>query len=125
MLSSWKSAANRLRREIIAIFLACRDPRTPWYARVLAVCLVAYAASPIDLIPDPIPLLGVLDDLILLPLGVLILRRLIPNHVMADCRRQAARISRLPRSRLGAAMVVVAWAAAVVLVVWWAVMWVK
>jgi uncharacterized membrane protein YkvA (DUF1232 family) len=70
--------------------LACRDSRTPWYAKLVVGLVVAYALSPIDLIPDPIPVLGYLDDLILLPLGILLSRKLIPADVMEHCRRQAS-----------------------------------
>jgi uncharacterized membrane protein YkvA (DUF1232 family) len=66
----WRTEARRLKREVYALYLACRDPRVPWYAKALAAGIVAYALSPIDLIPDFIPILGYLDDLILLPLGV-------------------------------------------------------
>lgn len=81
--------ARLLKTEMLALYLAYRDPRTPWYAKLLAGLVVAYAMSPIDLIPDPIPVLGYLDDLILLPIGILIARRLIPAEVMEDCRRRA------------------------------------
>jgi uncharacterized membrane protein YkvA (DUF1232 family) len=90
MLTEWKQRAKQLKREIHAVYLAMKDPRTPWYARALAAVIVGYAFSPIDLIPDPIPVLGYLDDLILLPLGVLLLVKLLPPEVMADCRAKAA-----------------------------------
>ena len=83
--------ARRLKREVRALYLAYRDPRTPWYGRMLAALVVAYALSPIDLIPDPIPVLGYLDDLILIPLGVALALRMIPREVMAECRAQAER----------------------------------
>ena len=85
----WKMGARRLKREVRALYLAYRDPRTPWYGRVLAALVVAYALSPIDLIPDPIPVLGYLDDLILIPLGVALALRMIPREVMAECRAHA------------------------------------
>jgi uncharacterized membrane protein YkvA (DUF1232 family) len=88
--ANWKQRAKQLKREIHAVYLAIKDPRTPWYARVLATVIVGYAFSPIDLIPDPIPVLGYLDDLILLPLGILLLVKLLPEEVMADCRATAA-----------------------------------
>ena len=68
---------------MLALYFAMRDPRVPWYAKALAGCIVAHAFSPIDLIPDPIPVLGYLDDLVLIPLGVLVVRHMIPGHVMA------------------------------------------
>ncbi len=102
-----------MKREVHAIGLACRDRRTPWYAKAIAACVVAYALSPLDLIPDPIPVLGHLDDLVLLPLGVLLVRSLIPPAVLADCRRLAALSAQQvhPHSRMVAAVVVAAWLA--------------
>ena len=88
-LGRWRNRVRELEREAYGLYLACRDPRCPWYARVLGVGVVAYALSPIDLIPDFIPVLGLLDDLILVPLGVLLVRRLIPAAVLVDARRQA------------------------------------
>ena len=87
--NQWKEWARALRREIWALYLAYRDPRTPWYAKLVAGLVAAYALSPIDLIPDPIPIVGYLDDLILLPLGVMLARKLIPSAVLEDCRRRA------------------------------------
>lgn len=84
-----KQQANRAKIEVYAIFLAYRDPRVPWYARALAACVAGYAFSPIDLIPDFIPLIGYLDDLILVPLGVWLVIKLIPKDVMAECRVKA------------------------------------
>jgi uncharacterized membrane protein YkvA (DUF1232 family) len=89
MLESWKRRAAQLKVETYAIWLAYKDPRVPWYARVFAGCVVAYAFSPIDLIPDPIPVLGYLDDLVLIPLGIALALRMIPPEVMADCREKA------------------------------------
>ena len=88
-VSAWRAWARRIKRDLFALYLAYRDPRTPWYARIVAACVVAYAFSPIDLIPDPIPILGYLDDLILVPLGILLAIRLIPAEVMAECRLEA------------------------------------
>jgi uncharacterized membrane protein YkvA (DUF1232 family) len=107
----WRAWARRLERDVYALYLACRDPRTPWVAKALAAGLVAYALSPIDLIPDFIPVLGYLDDLLILPLGVLLVGRLIPEAVMADCRERAERAvaARPPVSRAGAALVVAMW----------------
>jgi uncharacterized membrane protein YkvA (DUF1232 family) len=89
MLEGWKRRAAQLKVETYAIWLAYKDPRVPWYARVFAGCVVAYAFSPIDLIPDPIPVLGYLDDLVLIPLGIALALRMIPPEVMADCREKA------------------------------------
>ncbi len=85
----WKARARRLKAEVYALYLAYKDPRVPWYARLVAACVVGYAFSPIDLIPDPIPLLGYLDDLVLVPLGVALAIQLIPPRVLAECRQQA------------------------------------
>ena len=88
-LQAWKTAARRLKREVHTIYLAYRDPRVPWYARLFAGLVVAYAFSPIDLIPDPIPVIGYLDDLVLVPLGIALAMRMIPSEVMAECRERA------------------------------------
>ena len=87
--ASWKARALQLKAETYAIYLAYRDPRVPWHARLFAACVVGYAFSPIDLIPDFIPVLGYLDDLILIPLGITLALRMIPPEVMAECRQKA------------------------------------
>jgi uncharacterized membrane protein YkvA (DUF1232 family) len=117
----WKERAGRLKREVYAIYLAYRDPRVPWYARVFAACVVGYAFSPIDLIPDPIPVLGYLDDLILVPLGVALALKMIPPPVLAECRARASEVMAQgkPVNRVAAAVIVGVWlllAAAIVLV---------
>jgi len=100
-----------IKRELHAPYLVCRDPRTPWYAKALAAGVVAYAFSPIDLIPDFIPVLGALDDLIVVPLGVLVVRRMIPDALMSECRMRAERTLRHgePLSRMGAVIIVGLW----------------
>ncbi len=107
----WKQWARQLKTEVYAIYVAYRDPRTPWYARVFAACVVAYAFSPIDLIPDPIPVLGYLDDLILIPLGIKLALALIPAEVMAESRAKAREIIRQgkPVNRAAAVVIVVIW----------------
>ena len=90
MPANWRERATQLKREVYAMVYAARDPRVPWYAKALALAVVAYALSPIDLIPDFIPVLGYLDDLLILPAGVLAVRALIPAQVMAECRARAA-----------------------------------
>ena len=108
--------------EVYALWLACRDPRVPWYAKAAAGCVVAYAFSPIDLIPDFVPVLGYLDDLVLVPLGVLAVRRMMPAVVLADGRARAdeAMASGAPRSRTAAAVIVTLWlGAAAALAAWW------
>jgi len=89
LVESWKQRARKLKVETYAIYLAYRDPRVPWYARVFAACVVGYAFSPIDLVPDPIPVLGYLDDLVLVPLGIALALKMIPPEVMAECRERA------------------------------------
>lgn len=89
MLEGLKKRVGQLKREVQALVLAARDPRTPWYAKWLVAGVVAYALSPIDLVPDFIPVLGYLDDLILVPLGIVIAIKLIPPQVLAECRARA------------------------------------
>lgn len=84
-----KAHARRLKGETYALYFAVRDPRTPWYAKLLAAGVVAYAFSPIDLIPDFVPVLGYLDDLILIPMGIALAVKLIPADVLAECRIRA------------------------------------
>ena len=107
----WRAKTHYLKREVFALYLACRDPRVPWYAKALAAAVVAYAFSPIDLIPDFIPVVGYLDDLVLVPLGVFAVRAMIPAAVLAECRERAetALERGRPVSVLGAAVVVVIW----------------
>lgn len=88
-IESWKRRAKQLKSEMYALYLAYKDPRVPWYARLFAACVVGYAFSPIDLIPDPIPILGYLDDLILVPLGVALAVKMIPRDVLDKCREKA------------------------------------
>ena len=88
-LDQWKKRAEELRVETYAIYLASRDPATPWYAKVTVACVVGYALSPIDLIPDFIPVLGYLDDLVIVPLGIALALRMIPQVVMEQCRAKA------------------------------------
>ena len=108
-LAGW---ARRIKRDAVALYLAARDPRVPWYAKALAACVAGYALSPIDLIPDFIPLLGYLDDLIILPLGILLAVRLIPADVLAELRDEAARRVARPTSRRAALIIVMIWLAA-------------
>jgi uncharacterized membrane protein YkvA (DUF1232 family) len=112
-LQAWRRWARALKRDTYALYLACRDPRVPWYAKALAAGVVAYAFSPIDLIPDFVPVLGYLDDLLLVPLGIALALRLVPTPVMAECRREAetriAAGSTKPHSWVGAVAVVAVW----------------
>ena len=89
MLKWWEERKRRLEIEVRALYLAGKDPRTPWHAKALVGLVVAYALSPIDLIPDFIPFIGLIDDLVVVPLGVIVARRMIPAEVMAECRSRA------------------------------------
>ena len=118
MIEGWKSRAQSLRTETRALCLASRDPRVPRHVRAVAIAIVAYALSPIDLIPDFIPVLGYVDDLVLLPLGICLLIRLIPDDVLEECRERAAREgwSLGSKGRLAAIVMVIIWAAVAALV---------
>lgn len=122
LLAELKDRARRLKAEIRALYLAARHPATPWYARVLVAAVVAYALSPIDLIPDFIPVLGYLDELILLPLGIAWAIRLIPQSVMAECRERATSALQdgKPQGRIAAAVIVLLWLALAALGAAWA-----
>jgi len=109
MIAGWRQRARQLKRETYALYLAYRDPRVPWYAKLLAACVVAYAFSPIDLIPDFIPVLGTLDDLVLIPLGIALSVKLIPPQVMAECRARAAAAEGEPTNWVAAAVIVTIW----------------
>ena len=109
--------ARNLKRDVIALWLAARDPRVPWYAKALSAAVAAYALSPIDLIPDFIPILGYLDDLLIVPLGIWAAVKLIPEPIMADLRAKALAY-RKPTSKAGLAAVVFIWLTAVALTVW-------
>jgi uncharacterized membrane protein YkvA (DUF1232 family) len=95
----WTNWARSIRRDAHALYLACRDPRVPWHVKALAVAIATYALSPIDLIPDFIPVLGYLDELILLPLGIALVVKLIPPDIMAQHRAAAAAAQERPVSR--------------------------
>jgi uncharacterized membrane protein YkvA (DUF1232 family) len=109
MVETLRQRARQLRRESYALTLAYRHPDVPWVAKLFTACVVAYAFSPIDLIPDFIPVLGYLDDLVLVPLGIALAVKMIPPHVMASCRAQALAAEGKPTN----------WAAAVVIVAVW------
>lgn len=110
--------ARVIKRDVHALWLAGRDPRVPWYAKALAVAIAAYALSPIDLIPDFIPVLGYLDDVILLPLAILLAIRLIPPAIMAEHRAHAAEAGQRPVSRVAAFIIAGTWIAGAVLAGW-------
>ena len=120
----WRAKAKRLKGEIYALYLACKDPRVPWYAKAFIACIVGYALSPVDLIPDFIPVLGYLDDIVLLPIGIWVALKMIPPAVLAECRQQS--LKRLntdqPHSIAATAVVIAVWilllGLSVVCIVW-------
>lgn len=111
MLEKLKIRARQLKADTYVLYLAARHPSTPWYAKLLVAAIVAYALSPIDLIPDFIPVLGYLDDLVLIPIGIALAIKLIPDTVLADCRKQAAESMRSGKlqSRSAATVIVLIW----------------
>lgn len=117
-LTRLRAWARTLKRDVIALWLAARDPRVPWLAKLVATSVTAYALSPIDLIPDFIPVLGLLDDLLLVPLGIWLAVRLIPPDLLAEHRQAAERLER-PTSTAGLIFVVLLWIAASVLLWRW------
>ena len=114
-----KCFARDIKQQVKALYLASRDPRTPIAAKCLVVIVVAYALSPIDLIPDFIPVLGLLDDLLIVPLGVIVAVRMIPEGLMAEFRRSALRSGRLPRNPTAAWIVAALWGVAALVAGWW------
>ena len=114
MIARLRQRARWLKTWVRTLSLAYRDPRVPWHARAVALCVVAYAFSPIDLIPDFVPVLGYLDDLVLLPLGIALALRLIPSDVLAECRERAAAEAESPRPTN--------WTAATVIIAMWLVL---
>jgi len=120
MIQTWRAKVRQLKLEIVALYYATRHPQTPWAAKLLALLVVGYALSPIDLIPDFIPVLGYLDDLILLPLGILLVLKLIPTSVLDECRQQAQNridVAKPLRWVVGGVIVLV-WGFVVFLIVW-------
>jgi uncharacterized membrane protein YkvA (DUF1232 family) len=108
-IESAKQWARAIKRDVHALYLSARDPRTPWHAKAVAIVVAGYALSPIDLIPDFIPIIGYLDDLILVPLGILLAVYLIPAEIMAEHRATAILAGKKPVSRFAAAVVVGIW----------------
>src|SRR5919107_1310518 len=103
--------ARAIKRDVVALYIAARDPRVPWYAKLAAAAVAAYALSPIDLIPDFIPVLGYLDEVIILPVAIFLVIKMIPAPLMAEFREEARRRAEHPRSRVGAALIVAIWIA--------------
>lgn len=121
-LAELKQRTRHLKVETFALYLAARDPRTPWYAKLLVAGIVAYAFSPIDLIPDFVPVLGYLDDLILIPMGIALSVKLIPHSVLAECRARAQETIQngKPVSRVAGAVIVAIWLVLAALCIVWA-----
>jgi uncharacterized membrane protein YkvA (DUF1232 family) len=121
MFQRWKQWAHRLKTETYALYYAYKDPRVPWYAKLLAAFVVAHTLSPIDLIPDFIPILGYVDDLIITPLGLALVLRMIPEKVMMDARQKAAlSMEKSDRAgRVGMIIVLCIWAVTAILVIFW------
>ncbi len=111
VVEAWKQRARQLKTETYAIYLAYKDPRVPWYARLFAACVVGYAFSPIDLVPDFVPVLGYLDDLVLVPLGIALALKMIPATVMTECRENAQELMAQgkPVNRTAAVIIVAIW----------------
>lgn len=117
-LGTLKTWARTVKRDANALYLAGRDPRVPWYAKALAIFVAAYALSPIDLIPDFIPVIGLLDDVILVPLGILMVVKLVPPAIMAEHRATAAAAADRPVSRAAVLVIAMVWAVGVGLTLW-------
>lgn len=111
MIQTLRQKSRDLKSWMLALYLAYRDPRVPWYARLFVICVVAYAFSPIDLVPDFVPVLGYLDDLILIPIGIWLAMRMIPRPVLDECRERAQAIiaQEKPTNRVAAAVIVAVW----------------
>jgi uncharacterized membrane protein YkvA (DUF1232 family) len=117
VINSLQRWASAIKRDVVALWLAARDPRVPWYAKAVAGAVAAYALGPIDLIPDFIPVFGYLDDLIIVPLGILLAVKLIPAELMAEFRAEAIRRSK-PTSRAGMVFIEAIWFVVVIDLIW-------
>jgi uncharacterized membrane protein YkvA (DUF1232 family) len=113
-----KTWARTIKRDVVALWIAARDPRVSWVAKLVAGCVAAYALSPIDLIPDFIPVLGYLDDIVLVPFGIMLAVRLVPASLMAEFRTMADAREGRPLSRVGAAVIISIWVVAAALMIW-------
>ncbi len=118
MITGLKEWARGIRRDVVALYIAARDPRVPWYVKLAAAAVAAYALSPIDLIPDFIPVLGYLDEVIILPVALFLVIKMIPDPLMAEFREEAQRRAERPKSRAGALLIVAIWIAALALALW-------
>jgi len=122
---SWRATvttwARGIKRDVVALWLAARDRRVPFHAKAVAAAVAAYALSPIDLIPDFIPVIGYLNDLLIVPLGIFLAVRMVPPVLMAEFRAAATALSQRPVSRAGAAAILALWCAGVGAMLWWAI----
>jgi len=118
-IERWKQKSRHLKIESYALYLAYRDPRVPWYAKAFVALVVGYAFSPIDLIPDFIPVLGYLDDLVLIPLGVTVALKMIPEEVMEDCRIRSKEVmsKKKPINRVAAVVIICIWLMLIVMTI--------
>lgn len=117
-MSRLRDWAHRLRRDVHAVYLAARDPRVPWHAKLVGLLVAGYALSPIDLIPDFVPILGLIDDMILIPAGIWLFLRLVPGEVLAEHRAVAEEATHRPISWGGAALVIAIWLAILASLFW-------
>lgn len=119
MYNKMKTWARNVKRQIFILYFACKDERMPWYAKVFTACVVAYAFSPIDLIPDFIPILGYLDDVILVPIGIMIALKMIPKSVLTDCEVNAEEMMKngKPKNWIVGSIILLIW----VLIIIWAI----
>jgi uncharacterized membrane protein YkvA (DUF1232 family) len=122
LIAELKRRARELKAEVLALYLAARHPETPWYAKAFLVAIVAYALSPIDLIPDFIPVLGLMDEIVLLPFAIALAVKMVPTEVMSECRARASglQLSGSWMGRVGAAFIALLWLALIVLAAIWA-----
>ena len=116
-IKSWRTKSNQLQSEIVALYLAYKHRRTPWYAKVLAALIIGYALSPIDFIPDFIPVIGYLDDLIIVPAGIILLIKIIPIDVLEECRAKARSdfLNKKPKNWIAAFIIILIWLLAIYL----------
>jgi uncharacterized membrane protein YkvA (DUF1232 family) len=119
-LQTWKRWARRLSAQTYALYLAYRHPKTPWYAKVFAALIVGYVFSPIDPIPDFIPVVGLLDEMVVVPIGVLLAAKMIPPAVLEECREKAREVAEgeKPVSRVAAVVIVAVWVLCVAMAVY-------
>jgi len=118
-IKSWKTKSKQLRSEVVALYLAYKHPRTPWYAKALAALIIGYVLSPIDLIPDFIPVVGYLDDLIIIPAGIALLIKIIPGDILEECRTKARSdlLNRKSKHWVAAIIIALIWLLAIYLII--------